>query len=302
MSAGGYVDVCKFLPTAGGLTDFTFSTAVTGYQSPASAVVVNGTVYSYRAESTDLTQWEIGFGAYNTGTGVLARTTVNASSTGAKVNFSVAPQVSITALTADLQNAALLTGGTLPVARINGGTANQFVQGDGTFQLQGRKLLNTLTAAASATLSDTTSFTSTFSDYELVFDNLLPATNAVTLQLQVNTGGGVQSTVYVATSFNGDAAYGTVQFTNCIPCSENGNAINTAGPGVSGRITAFKFNTGGTLATQWRGDFVHLISATRMGFCSGVGYWNSTTALTGVTISFSAGNITSGTVKIYGIG
>lgn len=118
MSAGGFVDVCKFLPTAGGTADFTFSTAVTGYQSPASAGISNGVVYSYRAESTDLTQWEIGFGAYNTGTGVLARTTVNASSTGSKVSFSVAPQVSITALTADLQNATLLTGGTLPAARI----------------------------------------------------------------------------------------------------------------------------------------------------------------------------------------
>lgn len=118
MSAGGYVDVCKFLSTAGGTADFTFSTAVTGFQSPASAGISNGVVYSYRAESTDLTQWEIGFGAYNTGTGVLARTTVNASSTGSKVSFSVAPQVSITALTADLQNAALLTSGILPAARI----------------------------------------------------------------------------------------------------------------------------------------------------------------------------------------
>ena len=38
---------------------------------------------------------------------------------------------------------------------------------------QSRFLLNTLTAATSATLGDTTSLTSTFKDYEIVFENLI---------------------------------------------------------------------------------------------------------------------------------
>lgn len=302
MSATGYIDACGFVPVSSGTGDFVVSVAIQGYQTPVSAGAVNATVYSYRAESSDKSQWEEGFGAYTVSGTTLARTTVTASSTGSKVSFSAAPNVFITALSADLQNAALLTSGTLPIARVSGGTANQFAQGDGTFQLQGRKLLNTLTASGSATLSDTTSFTSTFAEYELVLESMLPATNGVTLQLQVNTAGGLQSTVYVATSFNADITYGTVQFTNCIPCSENANVINTAGPGLSGRIIAYKWNSGGTIQTQWRGDFVHLISSTRMGFCSSAGMWNSTTALTGITISFSSGNITSGTVKIYGVG
>lgn len=303
MTANAYVDACGFVAASAGTGDFVVSAAVLGYQTPASAGAVNASVYSYRAENAAKTAWEEGFGAYTVGSVTLARTTVTANSLGntSKVTFSDQPNVFITALSADLQNAALLTSGTLPVARINGGTANQLAQGDGTFQTQGRKLLNTLTASASASLSDTTSFTAAFSEYEIVFENMLPATNAVTLQLQVNTGGGVQSTVYVATSFNGDSAYGTVQFTTCIPCSESLNVINTAGPGLSGKITAFKFNVAGAIRTLWRGDFAHLISATRMGFCSSAGMWDSATALTGVTISFSSGNITSGTVKIYGL-
>lgn len=100
-----FLDVCRFNSTAGGTTDWTYSSAVIGYQSPAAAGVINGAVYRYRAESSDLSQWEIGYGAYNTGTGVLARTTVlfNSSGTTSKINFSVAPQVAIVFLAEDFK-------------------------------------------------------------------------------------------------------------------------------------------------------------------------------------------------------
>jgi hypothetical protein len=99
-----FLNACRFIPTAGGTTDWTYSTAATGYQSPAAANVVNGRVYKYRAESADLSQWEIGEGAYNTGAGVLARTTVlfNSAGTTAKINFSTVPQVAVVALKEDL--------------------------------------------------------------------------------------------------------------------------------------------------------------------------------------------------------
>lgn len=108
-----FLNVCRFNPTLGGTTDWTYSSIVTGYQSPTSAGVVNSRLYKYRAESTDLSQWEIGEGAYDTGTGVLARTTVlyNSSGTGtasgqsgagSKINFSTVPNVAIVAIKEDL--------------------------------------------------------------------------------------------------------------------------------------------------------------------------------------------------------
>lgn len=102
--ASSLIDVCRFNPTAGGTTDWTYSSAVTGYQSPTAAGAVNGATYSYRAESADLTQWEVGTGAYNSGTGVFARTAVlfNSAGTTAKINFSAAPQVAIVALAEDI--------------------------------------------------------------------------------------------------------------------------------------------------------------------------------------------------------
>lgn len=116
MTGSVFVDACRFFPTAGGTTDWTFSSAVNGYQSPVSSGIVNGSLYSYRAESADLTQWEIGQGAYNTGTGVLARTTVlyNSSATGigtgqsgagTKISFNTVPQVGLVDLREDLLTA-----------------------------------------------------------------------------------------------------------------------------------------------------------------------------------------------------
>jgi hypothetical protein len=99
-----FLDLCRFFPTAGGTTDWTVSAAVGGYLTPASAGAANGALYRYRAESSDLTQWELGYGTYNTSTGVLSRSTIlfNSLGTTAKVGFSTVPQVAITALAEDL--------------------------------------------------------------------------------------------------------------------------------------------------------------------------------------------------------
>lgn len=99
-----FLDVCRFVPTLGGTTDWTYSAAVTGYQSPTAAGAQNGVIYRYRAESADLSQWEIGYGAYNSSTGVFARTTVLYNSAGntSKISFSTVPQVAIVALSLDV--------------------------------------------------------------------------------------------------------------------------------------------------------------------------------------------------------
>lgn len=97
-------DVCRFNSTSGGTSDWAYSSAVVGYQGPGAAGMVNGAQYSYRAENTDLSQWEVGVGIYNSATGVLTRSVVLFNSAGntAKINFSAAPQVAIVALAEDL--------------------------------------------------------------------------------------------------------------------------------------------------------------------------------------------------------
>ncbi|WP_315729031.1 hypothetical protein [Bradyrhizobium sp. SZCCHNS2015] len=108
-----FLDNCRFIPTAGGTGDFTYASQVGGCQSPAAAGALNGVRYKLRAESSDLTQWELFEGAYAASTGTFARTTVlyNSAGTGgasgqtgagAKINFSTVPQVAVVGLAEDL--------------------------------------------------------------------------------------------------------------------------------------------------------------------------------------------------------
>lgn len=103
----GLLDNVRFTPTAGGTTDWTYSAAMTGYQSPAAAGAVIGQSYAYFAASLDLSQWEISYGAW-TGTkatrGVVlfnsagTGTAAGQSGAGTKINFSTAPTVAVIAL------------------------------------------------------------------------------------------------------------------------------------------------------------------------------------------------------------
>lgn len=113
-----YVNIAKFTAVSAGTGSFVVSAAVQGYQTPASAGATTATVYSYRAENASLTEWEIGTGTYTTGTVTLTRTPSASTNGGAAVNFTLPPQVALTALAADLASAASLTAGTLPGARL----------------------------------------------------------------------------------------------------------------------------------------------------------------------------------------
>jgi hypothetical protein len=130
-----FLDLCRFSPTLGGTTDWIYSSAVTGCQSPTAAGAVNGRPYKYRAESANLSQWEIGEGAYNSGTGTFARTTVlfNSSGTTAKINFTLVPQVAIVALKEDLisiEEANAFTAAQQAQVRSNIGMADGHIPGE----------------------------------------------------------------------------------------------------------------------------------------------------------------------------
>lgn len=100
-----HINVCVITPTAGGTTDWTVSAATLGYQLLSAAGAQNGMYYSYRAESSDLSQWEVGLGMYTAGApDVLSRLIVIANSAGstAKINFSTVPKVAVVALAENL--------------------------------------------------------------------------------------------------------------------------------------------------------------------------------------------------------
>lgn len=100
----GFVNNVLFTPTLGGTTDWVVSAAAGGFNTPAGAGAVDGMTYKYRAESADLSQWEVGEGIYTSGTTTLTRASVSLNSLGttAKINFSTVPQVGIVTLAQDL--------------------------------------------------------------------------------------------------------------------------------------------------------------------------------------------------------
>lgn len=165
----------------------------------------------------------------------------------------------------------------------------------------GRKLLATLTASNSATLSDTTSFTSSFKEYDIVFENVIPVTNLVSGEIQIHSGGAFQTTGYITaysvfTSTGVTAGGGSTTF---IPISQVSAFANT-GSGVSGTFRLYGPVSTASVVKQWSGNFSHTGNGLHIVGVSG-GYWNSTAAIDGIQILMSSGNIASGTVKIYGM-
>jgi hypothetical protein len=125
-----FLDNCRFVATAAGIADWTFASPAGGCQSPQAAGAVNGIRYKFRAETADLTQWEIAEGVYTAASISFARTSVlynslgtgtapGQSGTGAKINFTAVPQVAIVGLKEDL----------LSIEEANGFTSTQQAQG-----------------------------------------------------------------------------------------------------------------------------------------------------------------------------
>lgn len=165
----------------------------------------------------------------------------------------------------------------------------------------GLVLLNTLTASSSASLSDTTSITGTYSSYLIIFDNLIPATNNVNANFVVHSGGAFQAAGYNE-AFTGINDSGAAQ-------AQTGSSVSTtifnstANPvsnayGISGTLRLYN-PTATTFPKMWTGNFGY--ATPHAIFMSGSLIWvGGNGAVDGFQFSFSSGNITSGTIRIYG--
>lgn len=167
-------------------------------------------------------------------------------------------------------------------------------------------LLNTLTASSSAALSDTSNFTSSYAMYAIVFENIFPATNAVGLNMTLQSGGSFQ-----ASSYSGA--------TNL---SNSGTSAHTPGGAFS---TAISLTSGARLSTTASGGFDGILylpdpaqttsykqiwghgvywdnaSTTYSGWNTYCAWRGGTGAITGVQFAMSSGNIASGSIRIYGV-
>lgn len=203
----------------------------------------------------------------------------------------------INPVTSSLSGAAPASGG---------GTAN-FLRADATWANPNTMvLLQTLTASNSAFLSSTSIFTNTYSHYILVFDEIIPATNGAATVFQVYSGS-QRTTGYLNTgvlNLSGSVSAGGANTTS-ISISYNAstdttnNARNSA-PGLSGTIRISNPSTNSKHIINTSFGYLQA-NGTNVAKADCTGYWDTAGVITGFVFSFGTGNITSGTIKVYGI-
>jgi hypothetical protein len=173
-------------------------------------------------------------------------------------------------------------------------------------QQAGLVLLNTLVASSSANLTDTTSITSAYDSYEFELLNLVPSSTPVNFAMLAQVGGAFVTTgynCYVTGALGAGTNIGTdVSAGGSFLLSGNGANLGTvgtiAGAGLSGVLhlhgpnsSVRKYISG---QTSWLTPGAVLNSAFINGFL------NNNGVITGVQLAFTAGNISAGTVRIYG--
>jgi hypothetical protein len=167
--------------------------------------------------------------------------------------------------------------------------------------IKGRILLYTEAASTSASIGSTSVFSSVWKHYEIILENIVPATNAVDILFQVYHSGAYQTGTYLASGVliyaSGATTLGAV--TNGIRLNNLSQTANSA-PGMSGRIhlsnpsqTASRKVINAQVTYNGTVTPPHTIVAG--------GYQNTdNSAVTGCRIISSSGNITSGSIYVYG--
>lgn len=133
-----------------------------------------------------------------------------------------------------------------------------------------------------------------------MFTNLVPATNATTLELQVHSAAAFQNATYVSIfgGFSTGAAFPNSN-TGFIMLSGNADVANVA-PGFSGSAQVCN-PTQASSPKMFTGHVGYAAGANSPHTGTLSGYWNANGAIDGFQVLFNSGNITSGTITIYGI-
>lgn len=227
-------------------------------------------------------------------------TTLNINSIGAKNIY---------------RNGAALVGDELtanaPVRVMYDGTRFHIV-GNSTVAPPTWEAIETLTASSSATLDFDAGIDSDFDHYVIVCKGLVPSTDDVQLLARIATAGptwqsgagayqwGGQLTG-VGGTVAGDGSSSSGPTTGmCINGSATSKVGSAAGEGIDAVIEFFvPSSTSQRKRFSWRGVFTAASGADAT--FAGGGSYGSTSAIVGVRLLFSSGNIASGEATLYGV-
>ena len=172
-------------------------------------------------------------------------------------------------------------------------------------------LISTQNASSSSAISFTSGLDSTYKEYIFKFINIHPATNDVTLQMNMSTDSGSNYNVTKTTTFfhayhaedaseagfQYDANMDLAQSTNFQNISQGTSNANDMG--ISGTLHLFDPSN-----TTFVKHFISRMSHEIHGYSRDVhsaGYFNTTSALNAIQFKMSSGNMDTGTIKLYGV-
>lgn len=167
----------------------------------------------------------------------------------------------------------------------------------------GMTLLNTLTPNGVASATDTTSITSTFSNYFISLSNVSPSTNTTFLRMQVATSG----TSWITAGYNGlISVVNVVNQTDATSLiltgtSSTTSSSNSPSNGINGFLYLHNPAQSGTSNKAISGVVSYLSSPGSFLIANPGGNTAQSTALSSINFLFSSGNIATGTIKIYGM-
>jgi len=177
----------------------------------------------------------------------------------------------------------------------------------------GITFISSQTASASASISFTTGIDSTYKAYKFVFSNVKPATDATNFSFQTSTNGGSSygvtctSTAFQTYQFeDGSATSLSYAGDNDLAQSTSFQKItsqvgNDTDESLSGVLTIFNPSST-TYVKHWISDINNVYAPEAL--CIRMfhaGYFNTTSAVNACQFKFASGNISAGTIYLYGI-
>jgi len=166
----------------------------------------------------------------------------------------------------------------------------------------GRVLLAQSIIATDATTDFDGVFTSAYDVYEAEFNHVIPATDAVEFYCRLGVSGTYDSgSVYTWSSIRfGIGASGSAGTVFQLVDATTIGMGNDAAYGVSGKMRVYA-PASATLKTMYTGDLVAPSTAAFPATYTIAGAHTTTEAHSDIRFYFSSGNLSSGTITVYGV-